>query len=1522
MADGDDRITSDAADDAQWKATLRKLAETRRKERADRWKEALEYYRQVTSAVPEGSDFRKPVTLDELLGSIDEQHDKYDERRGRPEEPLTAPKKKHRLMPWRSKKEDAVSPSRDKGDGSPWSADGASGSAVDTPKPRTVKRQLIDKVKITFGPLELFGRMTVDTFGAAYPGVAYAFGAVFFLIQTARGVSELYNSIQEFFGLIKPFLDRMAVYSQRELSPELDDLITDFLISIIRINGIASEIVSRNRATQFFRVVIGKDERITKELATLRDLFDNEGRMVSALVLREVQERMAKPAPVPAQVQRPGHDMKARLAELKANLRPVTAKGAPENVLRSNKMRRAADTGTWILSEQAFKAWLEHESPVLWISGGPGAGKTFLSCFIVQHLLDTIQGPVDDGSRASLAYFFCKDDVPELRSFDAAIRTMSYQICTKNAVYAEHVSSTCPESSDLDAETLWLKLFNDYFQKPPEYSDYTPASTDVVYVLIDGLDETDTKERRSFLKTLSLCLKKRRTDMNRIRVQMLLLGRPELTPELEAMLGKDLLAISVTAQKNSADIERFVRESMDDGRLSDVGIPEKHQQDFIERLSQSADGMFLWADLMIDEMAMKDDFQDMQQALQKAPLELSGKILNSLDQFGKTLDKDKIADLNVMLSWVTCAQRRLTMAELKGILRKLRNGASNASMFEIDFEEEMFQFESSLRKRYSSLFTLLREDGLSTEDLRSMLAQREGSNKSHGDEAKEGKNKSEKAKNPQTNKSKLRMMSSPTTEVVIAHSSIKEFFQCETKTTKVGVNVSEAHASMALNLLEIICDLGSKEDSLFAYACNEWQRHLGLAKLSRANGKEQKKIRSFILKLFRDRDISRRWVSHVGQFWLLWIWSRGNQTYVQGWLQHADFTSELNEGTRSWVQNLGEDPSDHLLRLPYEICATEWLKKYDWMAPPCFVNVAWYMEMILCIERGEYWPYEAGKPDAKSIEYIRQVAQWTEFEQNAVYHSRLGFTLRQLNLTQGAIEDHETALQKDNQCIPSLAGLAYCYEDEGDLPKAVECMSKVMNSVKTRSNAVKIPERTVERYLNDLGEWQAKVNNEEEARCAWEQLRGQSTSNTFAATNLLNLLYAQGKYSEMVSVLDDLVRDSPPGQKHNCLTQLCLQWYSGGDEQLPYCPGIEDAALREGRLDIIRDMYASAVDAAERIGDMTLVLLLKIDLAQILYRYYERDGDAIEALKEVIRIHQGKAGTKLHMVRTLASHRLQEIYVQQAAASEDKSYISKLIADFEALVELDEPDSANSVHRFCEPDDPMDCARLRLGSLYTMTDRRDEAMAHLKGNLQLGLDLLADKRSLDAFQCLMRVFLSARDDVNALAAFSKLSHGEMDPPNTGHETAGTEPDAGAPEPSTPAATVVVVQNANLSDGTAIEVAKTDVSADADPSQLDSVALRLSRNCDGCGFESGKPDGFFHCRSCTDIDWCADCMPKLQSGELKIFPPRKCDRKHYFLRIPEWEDTLEKSKVRVGTEQLEIETWVRQIKADWGLLDKS
>lgn len=88
---------------------------------------------------------------------------------------------------------------------------------------------------------------------------------------------------------------------------------------------------------------------------------------------------------------------------------------------------RHENTCEWALELEEFRAWATANDPpepkLLWIYGGPGFGKTFMSAWIIQHLKKTAPN--------TTAYYFCVADNQLTRDPYAALRSWLVQLLEK-----------------------------------------------------------------------------------------------------------------------------------------------------------------------------------------------------------------------------------------------------------------------------------------------------------------------------------------------------------------------------------------------------------------------------------------------------------------------------------------------------------------------------------------------------------------------------------------------------------------------------------------------------------------------------------------------------------------------------------------------------------------------------------------------------------------------------------------------------------------------------------------------------------------------------------------------------------------------------------------------------------------------------------------------------------------------------------------------------------------------------------
>ncbi|KAF2998446.1 hypothetical protein E8E13_000889 [Curvularia kusanoi] len=171
----------------------------------------------------------------------------------------------------------------------------------------------------------------------------------------------------------------------------------------------------------------------------------------------------------------------------------------------SAKGARVEGTCEWVTHDAKYLAWLNSDREVvenentrlLWISGGPGKGKTMLSVFLTEEL----QRQTALKDTADLVFFFCSADDKNRNTAVAVLRGLVHQIITKQPQVSKHALPyfETPERTKqtlLSFETLWI-----IFQKI-----VTDAELREFFCVIDGLDECEGSTLRIFLPRITSLL--------------------------------------------------------------------------------------------------------------------------------------------------------------------------------------------------------------------------------------------------------------------------------------------------------------------------------------------------------------------------------------------------------------------------------------------------------------------------------------------------------------------------------------------------------------------------------------------------------------------------------------------------------------------------------------------------------------------------------------------------------------------------------------------------------------------------------------------------------------------------------------------------------------------------------------------------------------------------------------------------------------------------------------------------------
>ena len=472
----------------------------------------------------------------------------------------------------------------------------------------------------------------------------------------------------------------------------------NILQSLIRVCELSNKKMEKGRIKGYLTgLVLGKDEEIRAEMSRLSRLIESEERMVGALTLSTVSQSTK----VLEDVKNSLNEIKTEHSSLSLHIRGMSIRrlnsrkishaelltklillpsGGSGNskdertcksigkFLNSSHMyqeiydsvsrKRIPNTGDWIREDPIFQAWIRKERSILWLYGGPGAGKSFIFSNVIQYLTQLFPRRVGDYQNTSVVYFFCKDFDPELRSFNQVLKSCAYQLCQNDPVYAKYCLDVFEMNGEIRTmEAIWRRLFVDFFQKADLKNN--------AILLIDGVDEAFENECREFLELI------RDVRDTTLRVQVMIVGRPVLNRDINDVLDKEVLTLSVSKDKTSHDLEKYVHEKIRRVRIFKL-VSQNFRKEAAKMLIEGADGMFLWIDLMIKEASEMQKTEQIRRTLLSPPKGLPNIIRHVLKRFASTLQKDLIMDLNELLAWVTCAPRQLTLRELDDIV-KLRS---------------------------------------------------------------------------------------------------------------------------------------------------------------------------------------------------------------------------------------------------------------------------------------------------------------------------------------------------------------------------------------------------------------------------------------------------------------------------------------------------------------------------------------------------------------------------------------------------------------------------------------------------------------------------------------------------------------------------------------------------------------------------------------------------------------------------------------------------------------------------------
>lgn len=226
-------------------------------------------------------------------------------------------------------------------------------------------------------------------------------------------------------------------------------------------------------------------------------------------------------------------------------------------------------TSDWFLKEKGFLEWLSAQDPVsslLWLNGGAATGKSVMSSFIINSLVE--QG-------VSCQYFFMHFGNQKKRTLSLLLRSIAYQIARNMPIFLHKLLQLVDEAVDLEAadpRTIWERIFKSILFKLDEGQP--------LFWIIDGLDEAD--DPRALIRLLS------DISLSSIPIRVLLVGRN--SPEIVAAFQKvpKLLKFNlISIEGHLEDLRSYIRQELSMSGTADF------KESIVQRLIRDAQNNFL-----------------------------------------------------------------------------------------------------------------------------------------------------------------------------------------------------------------------------------------------------------------------------------------------------------------------------------------------------------------------------------------------------------------------------------------------------------------------------------------------------------------------------------------------------------------------------------------------------------------------------------------------------------------------------------------------------------------------------------------------------------------------------------------------------------------------------------------------------------------------------------------------------------------------------------------------------------------
>ena len=329
--------------------------------------------------------------------------------------------------------------------------------------------------------------------------------------------------------------------------------------------------------------------------------------------------------------------------------------------------KRVPGTCEWFLRSPQFSDWRNAPgSRILWVSAGPGCGKSVLSrCLIDERHVST------SVMASTICYFFFKEGQEGRQTGADALKAITHQLLRQHpSSNLIHYALPRYTAHGDKLGSMFGELWKNLLETLKD-----PATGEVVCVL-DALDECTESEREKLLDHLiELYSSNDYLSNPNVKLKILTASRQyhDIESRFRALQGAAAF-IQLDGDDKSDEISREI------GLVIDHEVPrvastlnEDDQEKVAQHLRSIGNRTYLWLYLMLDVIKKKIPGHGTEKGLARVISELPNSVNEAYEQILSKSKERKLAQ--IILSIIIAAKRPLTVPEMNVAFALARDGS-------------------------------------------------------------------------------------------------------------------------------------------------------------------------------------------------------------------------------------------------------------------------------------------------------------------------------------------------------------------------------------------------------------------------------------------------------------------------------------------------------------------------------------------------------------------------------------------------------------------------------------------------------------------------------------------------------------------------------------------------------------------------------------------------------------------------------------------------------------------------------